>query len=71
MDDCELITLITAIACTISKCYSTDEISVMAVVFNQLGDTLSTVLVQKENRSKNASNKDKNNTDNCNEEMEK
>jgi dolichol kinase len=55
MDDCELIALITGIACTISKCYSTDEISLMAVVFTQLGDTLSTILLQRELKSNNQS----------------
>lgn len=48
MDECELITLISLVACSISNCCSTDEISLMAVVFTQLGDTLSTILMKRE-----------------------
>ncbi|WP_429148718.1 DUF6774 domain-containing protein [Anaerotaenia torta] len=40
------------IACSISKCCSTDEISLLAVVFCQLGDTLSTILLQRERNDK-------------------
>ncbi len=47
MEDCELIVLITTVACAITKCYSEDEINLLAVSFTQLGDTLSTYLVQK------------------------
>jgi len=64
MNDCELITFITAIACGITKCCSEDDISLLAVGFTQLGDTLATYLTQKEIREKNKNrnsciNKDK------------
>lgn len=48
MDECELISLVTAAACGITKCCSEDEISVMSAVFSQLGDTLATVLTYRE-----------------------
>jgi hypothetical protein len=53
MDECELITLVTAIACTISKCCSDDDISILSVIFTQLGDTLTTVLTKRELCEKN------------------
>jgi hypothetical protein len=59
MDECELITLVTAIACTISKCCSDDDISILSVIFTQLGDTLTTVLTKRELCEKN--NKDTDN----------
>jgi len=46
MKSCELVTTITAIACTISNCYSDEEIALMAAAFTQLGDTLTTILAQ-------------------------
>jgi hypothetical protein len=57
MDDCELVALITAIACTISKCCSEDEISILAAGFTQLGDTLATLIAQREIREKKAAEK--------------
>lgn len=48
MDSCELITLITAIACALTKCCSEDELSILAVSFTQLGDTLGTYLTKEE-----------------------
>jgi hypothetical protein len=48
MADCELMTIITAVACGITKCFSTDDISILAASFTQLGDTLATYLVQVE-----------------------
>lgn len=53
MDDCELIALITAAACGITKCCQDDDIAVLSAVFSQLGDTLATVLVQREIRNGN------------------
>lgn len=46
MVGCELIATIKTVACGIIKCFSTDEISILAVSFNQLGDTLATYLTQ-------------------------
>jgi dolichol kinase len=48
MDECELIAFISTVACAISKCCSTDEITILSVVFTQLGDTLSTILTKRE-----------------------
>jgi hypothetical protein len=48
MDECELITFISATACAISKCCSTDELTILAVVFTQLGDTLATILAKRD-----------------------
>lgn len=48
MDECELITLVTVVACSISKSCSDDEISVLAAVFTQLGDTLATILTKRD-----------------------
>lgn len=65
MDDCELIVTVTAIACAISKNCSDDEISIMAAVFTQLGDTLATITTNRESRNQN-NNNNNNNHDNNN-----
>lgn len=44
MNSCELVTFISSLACAISKCYTKEELSVLATAFAQLGDTLSTIL---------------------------
>ena len=56
MDECELIAFISTIACAIMKCYTTDEISLLSVVFSQLGDTLQTALTQRDLNSKDCNN---------------
>jgi len=61
MEDCELVMIISSIACAISKCCSEDEVSILSVVFTQLGDTLATLLTQKEIRERGAADKDTNN----------
>lgn len=61
MDECELIALVTAAACGISKCCSEDDISLMSVVFSQLGDTLATVLTFRELNENNSSKSVENN----------
>ena len=48
MNSRELVTFISTLACVISDCDTPKEIELMAVVFTQLGDTLSTILVNKE-----------------------
>jgi hypothetical protein len=63
MVDCELIAFITAISCGLIKCFSNDDLSILAASFNQLGDTLATYLAQVEvaenraNAKKNDANK--------------
>lgn len=56
MDECELIYIITTIACAISKCCGDDEISLMAAAFTQLGDTLATIMVKRERINSNHDN---------------
>ncbi len=60
MDECELIALISAVACGISKCCPSDEIVLLAAIFTQLGDTLATISVQRElnENNRNLINKD-------------
>lgn len=58
MQSCELVATITAIACAIANNCSEDEITVLASAFNQLGDTLGTILAQE---SCNSSQKDPDN----------
>lgn len=60
MSECELIAFISTVACTLSKCCSTDELTILSVVFTQLGDTLATVLAKRELCEKNSDT----NTDN-------
>jgi len=52
MQSCELVASITAIACTISKCFSKEELPRIAAIFTQLGDTLGTIIAQEEFCSK-------------------
>lgn len=56
MDECELIVLISTVACAISKCCSTDEVKLLSVIFTQLGDTLATVLTKRELCEKDTNN---------------
>jgi len=48
MRSCELVTLITAVACSISECYPSEELPVLSAIFVQLGDTLATIIAQDE-----------------------
>ncbi|MDF2942017.1 MAG: hypothetical protein K0S01_875 [Herbinix sp.] len=73
MDECELITFVTVVACAISKSCSDDDISILSAIFTQLGDTLATILTKREiceskvngntnnNEKKNEKNNEKNN----------
>ncbi len=47
MDECELLSFITLIACTIAKSCSEYELALLAAIFTQLGDSLGTVLAQR------------------------
>jgi len=53
MHDCELISLITAIACAIIKCLPDEDLELLAAALTQLGDTLTTYLTQKGIKEKN------------------
>ncbi len=44
MKSCELVTFITAVACNMASCYSEEELSMLSVIFSQLGDTLATII---------------------------
>lgn len=48
MNSCEFVTFISAVACSLTNCYSKDELSLLAAVFSQLGDTLATILTREE-----------------------
>ncbi len=56
MQSCELVAYITAVACTISKCCSKEELPIIAAFFTQLGDTLQTIIANEETRVKDAEN---------------
>lgn len=43
MQSCELVTLVSSIACCLAKDRSPDEIALLSSIFNQLGDTLVTI----------------------------
>lgn len=44
MEGCELVTLVSAIACAIAKDKDNDELSLLAAIFTQLGDSLATIV---------------------------
>ncbi|HHU74381.1 MAG TPA: hypothetical protein GXZ28_07160 [Clostridiales bacterium] len=48
MGECELIAFISTIACILSKCCSTEELTLLAAIFTQLGDSLATILTKRE-----------------------
>ena len=47
MNGCELVTLISTLACAIAKDKTIDEISLLATIFTQLGDSLATIAITK------------------------
>jgi dolichol kinase len=57
MSECELVVLVSSVACAISKCCSTDDLSILSAVFTQLGDTLATIITKRELSEKNANSK--------------
>ena len=48
MQSCELVASVTAIACAITKCCSKEELPLIAAFFTQLGDTITTIIVNEE-----------------------
>lgn len=48
MNPCELTAAVTAVANSLACKLSDDELALLSAVFVQLGDTLATILVQKE-----------------------
>ena len=53
LNECELITFVSAVACTISKSCTDDEISLLSSILTQLGDSLATILAKRALCSKN------------------
>jgi hypothetical protein len=51
MNSCELVTYVSSIACLMAKNCSTEELELLAAIFNQLGDTIDTILVNEANCS--------------------
>lgn len=47
MNSCNLIATITGIACTLAQCLSEEELEVLGASLTQLGDTLATILANK------------------------
>lgn len=47
MNPCELVSVISSIACIIAKDKTIDELNILSVIFTQLGDTLATIATQK------------------------
>lgn len=43
MSSCELVTLVSTLACAIAKVFTADETALLAAIFTQLGDTLDTI----------------------------
>lgn len=52
MNSCELVTLISSVACTIGKCHEPDDLALIGSMFTQLGDTLTTMSLHKDLCSK-------------------
>lgn len=48
LDECELVLLISGLACGIAKCVSDEELSLLASIFVQLGDSLETIATKRE-----------------------
>lgn len=58
MNSCELVTSITAIAVTMSKQYSSEELTLLSSAFMQLGDTLTTIVAHDELCKSNRNNEE-------------
>lgn len=46
MQSCELAAAVTALACSLAKDKSAEEIALLSSIFMQLGDTLTTIAAQ-------------------------
>jgi F0F1-type ATP synthase epsilon subunit len=64
MQSCELVATITAIACAIANNCSEEEVAVLSSAFNQLGDTLVTIIAQQSFNEQKCSDKNDNKSDN-------
>ncbi|HHU70988.1 MAG TPA: hypothetical protein GXZ21_03010 [Clostridiales bacterium] len=48
MDECELVIFISTVACSLAKCCSAEELTILSAIFTQLGDSLATILTKRE-----------------------
>lgn len=51
MPNCEFVTFISILACSIAKDKSPDELATLSAIFVQLGDTLATIATLNSNNS--------------------
>lgn len=47
MNGCELVTLISTLACIIAQDKTDDELNLLAAIFTQLGDSLTTIVASR------------------------
>ena len=45
MTGCEIVMFVSALSCSIAENYSLEQIELLAAIFNQLGDSLDTLMV--------------------------
>lgn len=50
MSSCELVNFVSILSCIIVENYKDEQIALLAAIFTQLGDTLSTILANNELR---------------------
>lgn len=48
MNSCELVSLVTAVSCAISKCAPQEDIPIIASILGQISATLTTIRIQEE-----------------------
>lgn len=53
MNPCELVTLVSSLACLIAKDKSQEEITLLGAIFTQLGDSLATIAATQDNNNNN------------------
>lgn len=45
MNSCEIVTLVSSLACAMGRVFTDDELSLFAAVFEQLGDSLALIVL--------------------------
>lgn len=48
MDECQLTIFASTLACTLAKCLTTEELTLLSATLVQLGDSLATILTKRE-----------------------
>ena len=56
MNPCELVTLVSTLSCLIADNSTDDELSILSAIFNQLGDSLATILACRSTNSPTSNN---------------